>query len=63
MAVSIWAILGIILVLLWWPVSYVTPAAGGFTLGSGVAFLIVAASNWAWERVGRNPEMPDLESQ
>jgi predicted RND superfamily exporter protein len=62
MVVSIWAILGIILVLLWLPISYATPAAGGFTLGAGIAFLIVALSRWVRERWETIQDRPEAES-
>jgi hypothetical protein len=61
MAVTIWMVLGMILVLLAVPLWYVTSAAGGFALGAGIAFLIVAVSSWVWERWGTNQNRPDPE--
>lgn len=49
MAVSIWAVLGVVLVLIGIPLTFAGPA-GNYVLGAGGAFLIVAVSQWAWNR-------------
>jgi preprotein translocase subunit Sec63 len=61
MAVPIWMVFGIILVLLALPFWLVASGAGGFALGAGVAFLVVALSNWVRERWGTAQDAPDPE--
>jgi len=61
MAVSVWAVLGVILTLIGLPLVVVSPDSPfSYAVGAGVAFLIVAASQQAWESWGKSRD-PDLD--
>ena len=49
MAVGLWAVLGLVLVLLGLPLAFFT-AIGGEAVAAGVAFLIVATVEWGLAR-------------
>jgi len=65
MGVSIWAVLGICLLLIGLPiVLLIPPGVGGYVfayaVGAGAAFLAVAAAQWIWNRWGETQD-DDLE--
>ncbi len=57
MTVTLWVVLGIVLVLLGLPLSFYFPVAA-YVTGIGLGFLIVWAGQWLW---GRWHESPDGE--
>jgi presenilin-like A22 family membrane protease len=62
MSVSIWLVLGVILVLFALPLWYVAETSGSFAFGAGIAFLIVALSRWVWEASGTGHGPTETES-
>jgi hypothetical protein len=65
--VSLWAVLGIVLLLLGLPFllaaaaqGYANYAWGGYLIGASAAFLFVALSQWTWERWAKSD--PDDEA-
>lgn len=61
MAVGLWAVLGVVLLLLGLPLAFFAPV-GGYAVGAGVAFLIVALVEWWIARPEHDPLPPELEA-
>ena len=64
MPVSLWAVLGVVLLLISLPfVLLAAYSAFAYPAGAGAAFLIVAASQWLWERWGTTPHDESASAQ
>jgi len=60
MGVSLWAVLGVVLILLGLSI-LVEFSDGAYAIGAGFAFLVVAAVDWGMARTRETPD-PDLQS-
>jgi hypothetical protein len=62
MSVPLWGVLGVVLVLIGIPLTFAAPAAN-YVVGAGIAFLIVAASQWFWNRWGAGQDDSDASPE
>lgn len=64
MGVSLWAVLGVVCLVLGLPFVLLGPGSAyanafAYVVGGGAAFLIVGIGQWLWDRWGSSPE-PEL---